>query len=374
MLLDIIVTLIKIAIVFGGIMTGAFVLTWVERKQAALISDRIGANRAAILGIRLWGLINSIADAIKLIFKEDFIPPKSLRFLHALAPVCAMFPVFVTFAVLPFGPPIEIAGRVFKLQILELDVGLLFILAFTSMAVYGVMLAGWASNNKYSLIGGMRASAQLISYEIIIGLSLIGPVLVFGTLDPQGIVVAQNQYLWGWLPRWGVIVQPLAFLLFLPAAMAETKRAPFDLPEGESEIIGFATEYSGMRWGMFFLGEFAEIVVLGAVLATVFLGGYQVPWLFGNESAQIGSMAFANQAGFHFPWGAFVPMASWLVIALRIISFGVKVAFLMWLQMQIRWTFPRFRYDQLMRVSWREMMPVALLNIGITGLILTVVK
>lgn len=366
MLFDFIVIVAKIAIVFVGIITGALILTWVERKQAALISDRIGANRAAILGIRLWGLINSFADAIKLIFKEDYIPPKGLRFLHGFAPVLAMFPVFVTFAVLPFGPPVEIFGKTITLQILELDIGVLYILAFGSIAVYGTMLAGWASNNKFSLIGGMRASAQMISYELILGLAIIGPVLVYGTLEPGGIVAAQNRYLWGWVPMWGIIVQPIAFLLFLPAAMAETKRAPFDMPEGESEIIGFATEYSGMRWGMFFLGEFAEIVVLAAVLATLFLGGYQVPYLFdGGEMPGL--------PGFHFPWGAYLPVAEWGVAVWRVLSFGFKVAAMMWLQMQIRWTFPRFRYDQLMRVSWREMLPIALLNIAITALIVLLV-
>ncbi|MFZ5434456.1 MAG: complex I subunit 1/NuoH family protein [Calditrichota bacterium] len=353
----------KIVIVFAGIMTGAFVLTWAERKQSALMSDRIGANRAAILGVKMLGLINSLADALKLIFKEDFLPPKGLRFLHAIAPVFAMFPVFMTFAVLPFGPPITIAEKIVPLQILTLDIGILYILAFGSLAVYGTMLAGWSSNNKYSLIGGMRASAQMISYELILGLSLVGPILVYGTLDPGVMATAQNEYLWGWIPKWGIIVQPIAFLLFLPASMAETKRAPFDLPEGESEIIGFATEYSGMRWGMFFLGEFAEIVVLGAVLTTVFLGSYQVPFLF-DTFEKVG------QPGFHFPWGAYLPIAEWGVVVLRVLSFGFKVMVLMWLQLQIRWTFPRFRYDQLMRVSWREMMPIALLNIVVTALVI----
>ena len=356
----------KIAVVFIGIITGAFVLTWAERKQSALISDRIGANRAAILGIKLMGLVNSVADALKMIFKEDFLPPKGLRFLHAAAPVFAMFPVFMTFAVLPFGPTITVGDKVIPLQILQLDIGVLYLLAFGSIAVYGVMLAGWASNNKYTLIGGMRASAQMISYELILGLSLIGPILVYGSLDPGVMATAQNEYLWGWIPKWGIIVQPIAFLLFLPAAMAETKRAPFDLPEGESEIIGFATEYSGMRWGMFFLGEFAEIVVLAAVLATVFLGSYQVPFLF-DGSERLG------MAGFHFPWAAYLPIAEWAVVALRILSFGAKVLILMWLQMQIRWTYPRFRYDQLMRVSWREMMPIALLNIAVTAFIVLLV-
>lgn len=363
MWLDLLFTVAKIAIVFVGILTGAFVLTWAERKQSAVMADRIGANRCAILGVKMLGLINSIADALKLIFKEDFLPPKGMRVLHAIAPVFAMFPVLVTFAVLPFGPPIEIAGKIVPMQILSLDIGILYILAFGGIAVYGVMLAGWASNNKYSLLGGMRASAHMISYEIIIGLSLIGPVLVFGTLDPAKMVASQGELLWGWIPKWGIIVQPLAFLLFLPAAMAETKRVPFDMPDGESEIIGYALEYSGMRWGMFFLGEFAEIVVLGSIMATIFFGGYQVPFLFGSAE-------MVGQPGFHFPWGAYLPLAEWLVVALRVLSFGFKVLVLMWLQMQIRWTYPRFRYDQLMRVSWREMMPVALANIAVTGVVI----
>lgn len=363
MLTDIGIIIGKIALVFFGILNGAGILTWVERKQSALISDRIGANRASILGIRLWGLINSLADAIKLIFKEDYQPPRGLRAIHTLAPIFAMFPVFVTFAIIPFGPPIELFGRTIKLQILDLDIGILFLLAFGSMAVYGSILAGWASNSKFSLIGGMRASAQMISYEIILGLSLIGPVIVFGSLNPSDMVAAQNVYLWGWLPKWGLFVQPIAFLLFLPAAMAETKRAPFDLPEGESELVaGYHTEYSGMRWGMFFLGEFAEIVVLAGVLTTVFFGGYHIPYLL--DSTEI-----AGEAGFYFPWGNFVPVAEWGVVLLRIAAFTVKVAFFMWLQMQIRWTFPRFRYDQLMRTSWREMMPVAMLNIAVTGIV-----
>jgi NADH-quinone oxidoreductase subunit H len=367
MWIDILILVAKIAVVFIAIISGAFLLTWAERKQSALMADRIGANRCSILGIKLWGLINSLADALKMIFKEDFLPPKGLRVLHAIAPVFAMFPVFVTFAVLPFGPPIQIAGKEISLQILSLDIGMLYILAFGSMAVYGVMLAGWASNNKYSLMGGMRASAQMISYEIIMGLALIGPVLVFGTLDPGKMVFAQNGYLWGWIPKWGIIVQPLAFLLFLPAAMAETKRAPFDLPEGESEIVGYNLEYSGMRWGMFFLGEFAEIVVLASVLSTVFFGGYQVPYLFGGAET-------AGQPGFHFPWGAYLPLGEWWVVGLRVLSFTLKVLFFMWLQMQIRWTFPRFRYDQLMRVSWREMMPIALANIAVTGVVIMLVS
>jgi NADH-quinone oxidoreductase subunit H len=368
MLTDFAIIIAKIAVVYVFILNGAVILTWAERKQSALISDRIGANRAAILGIKMLGLINSIADAIKMVVKEDFQPPRGLKVLHTLAPVFAMFPVFVTFAILPFGPPIEAFGRVIRLQILNLDIGILYLFAFGSIAVYGTMLAGWASNSKFSLMGGMRASAQMISYELILGLSLIGPVIVYGSLNPTDIVNAQNTYLWGWLPKWGLFVQPLAFLLFLPAAMAETKRAPFDLPEGESEIVaGYHTEYSGMRFGMFFLGEFSEIVVLAAVLTTVFFGGYNIPYLF--DASEV-----SGPGGFYFPWGGAIPLAAWLVVVLRVLAFVVKVAALMWLQMQIRWTYPRFRYDQLMKTSWREMLPIALLNIAVTGVVVMILN
>ena len=363
MLTDFGIIIGKIAIVFVAILNGAVLLTWAERKQSALMSDRIGANRCGILGIKLWGLINSFADAIKMVVKEDHQPPRGMRLLHTLAPVFAMFPVFVTFAIIPFGSPIELFDRTIRLQILDLDIGILYLLAFGSIGVYGTMLGGWSSNSKFSLIGGMRASAQVISYELILGLSLIGPVIVFGSLNPTDMVAAQNTYLWGWLPKWGLFVQPLAFLLFLPAAMAETKRAPFDLPEGESEIVaGYHTEYSGMRWGMFFLGEFAEIVVLAGLLTTVFFGGYHLPYLFDGSE-------MAGASGFHFPWGAYLPVAEWGVVLLRVGAFTMKVLILMGLQMQIRWTYPRFRYDQLMRVSWREMLPIALVNIAVTGIV-----
>jgi NADH-quinone oxidoreductase subunit H len=373
MLIDFCIVLVKIIVAIAGILTGALILTWVERKQSAFISDRIGANRAAILGIRLWGLINSLADALKLATKEDYVPSKGVRAIHLIAPILALFPVFVTFAVIPFGPPIELFGRTINLQILNIDIGVLYILAFGGMGVYAALLAGWSSNNKFSLMGGMRASAQMISYELIIGLAIIGLVLVYGTLEPLAIVQSQNTLLWGWLPRWGIIVQPIAFLLFLPATMAETKRAPFDLPEGESEIIGFHTEYSGMRWGMFFLGEFAEICVLATVLTTFFLGGYHIPYLYAAND-MIDTVTRAQAAGFYFPGGSFVGVAPWLVTVLRVLAFGFKGACFMWLQVQIRWTYPRFRYDQLMRLSWREMMPVALLNIGVTGLIVMLWK
>jgi NADH-quinone oxidoreductase subunit H len=362
-----IIALAKISFVLGLVFGFAVLLTWAERKQPALMQDRLGANRAPILGLRLWGLFHSIAETLKLIFKEDFIPPKGLKFAFHFAPVITLFPALVTFAVIPFGNQLEIGGRIILLQILNLNIGVLFLLAFGGLAVYGIMLGGWSSNNKYSLLGGMRAMAQTISYEVVIGLSIIGPVMVFGTLELGNMVRMQNQLLFGWLPMWGVAVQPLAFLIFLPAAIAETKRIPFDLPESESEIIGFNLEYSGMRWGMFFLGEFIELVVLAVLLTTLFFGGYHVPYLYD-------SFEVSGTGGFIFPWGRMIPLSDIWVVVLRIGAFAAKIAFFLWLQLLVRWTMPRFRYDQLMRVGWKILIPLAFLNIALTGIVLLVLQ
>ncbi|MFH1009707.1 MAG: complex I subunit 1 family protein [bacterium] len=361
------IALAKISFVLALVFGFAVLLTWAERKQPALMQDRLGANRAPILGLRLWGLFHSIAETFKLIFKEDFVPPSGLQFMFRFAPVITLFPALVTFAVIPFGNQIEFAGRTILLQVLNLNIGILFLLAFGSIAVYGIVLGGWASNNKYSLIGGMRAAAQTVSYEVAIGLSIIGPIMVFGTLELGNMVRMQNQLLFGWLPMWGVVLQPLAFLIYLPAAIAETKRTPFDLPEGESEIIGFNLEYSGMRWGMFFLGEFIELVVLAGLMTTLFFGGYHIPYLYD-------SFEMSSGGGFIFPWGATIPLSDAWVVILRIGAFAGKIAFFLWLQLLVRWTMPRFRYDQLMRVGWKMLIPIALLNIALTGIVLLVLQ
>ncbi|HZS36782.1 MAG TPA: complex I subunit 1 family protein, partial [Polyangia bacterium] len=243
------------------VMPMASLLTWVERKQSAVMQDRIGPNRASIGGLRAWGIIHFLADAIKMIMKEDFVPAKANKFLFSLAPVMAIVPVFVTFAIVPFGGDIctgqltqvvadpSLCASHVSMQVARLDVGLLFYFAIASLAVYGTTLAGWASYNKWSLLGGLRASSQMMSYEVTMGMSILGAFLVYGTLEPGAIVRAQ-----GANPlHWGVITQPLGCLLFFTAAIAETKRTPFDTPEGESEVIGYFVEYSGMRFGMFFL-------------------------------------------------------------------------------------------------------------------------
>lgn len=364
MLTLILATLVKLVIMLGFAIVLAALLTWMERRQSAMMQDRIGPERAYILPpepgtflgrIRLWGLVHPMADALKLAMKEDFVPPKGHKALFALAPLISLVPVFLVFAVIPFGPPVCLSrlGQVVTdatacdgfqyLQIAHIDIGFLFIFAIASLGVYGSTLAGWSSYNVYGLLGGMRASAQMISYEVTMGMAVMGAFLVYGTLEPNAVVEAQARQ------GWGIIMQPLGFLLFFFAAIAETKRAPFDLPEGESEIVGYFVEYSGARFMMFYLGEFLEIVFAGCMVATLFFGGWHFP-----------GYAAAAQSLPHI-----------VVVLLGMAAFMIKVFLLCFLQLTIRWSVPRMRYDQLMRLGWKGMLPASLLNVVITaGLVL----
>ena len=326
-----------------------------ERKVSAIIQDRIGANRAAILGFAGHGLINTlVADPIKFLLKEDVRPAGADRLLHTLAPVMAVVPAIAAFAVMPFGDVLEIGERTINLQAASLDVGILYILAMASLGVYGVVLAGWASNNRWSLLGGIRGSAQMISYEIAMGLALVGVVLTYDTFDLQEMARRQGELLWGWLPAWGIFTQPLAFLIFFAAGIAESKRIPFDLPESESELVsGFFTEYSGAKHLLFMMSDFVEVVLVAGLVTTLFFGGWQVPWL-GRE-------------GFAFPWGTTLPLPSLVVCLLQVASFSLKLMFFTWLQIVIRWTLPRFRYDQLMRLGWKGLLPASLANVVVTA-------
>ncbi|MGB8953641.1 MAG: NADH-quinone oxidoreductase subunit NuoH [Candidatus Aminicenantales bacterium] len=355
-MIDVVIILIKIILALVWFLTLTLYLTWVERKESAVIQDRIGANRASILGIRILGLFQPFADAIKMIFKEDFVPTFSRKFLHTLAPFLSFFFVAVTISAIPFGDTIHIGGRAIALQILDFHVGLLFVLAMLSLGIYGIIISGWASNNRFTLLGGIRGAAQLISYEVALGLSLIGLIMVYPSLKLSQIVQAQGNLLFGFLPKWGIFLQPLGFLIFLFAALAETKRVPFDLPEGESEIIGFFAEYGGLKWGLFMMTDFMEIIIISTLLTTLFFGGWQVPWLCSD--------------GFHFPWGGEWLMARWLVVGLQVAAFNLKVFFFCWLQVLIRWTYPRLRYDQLMDLGWKLLVPLSLVNIIGTGIIL----
>ncbi|HYV58076.1 MAG TPA: complex I subunit 1 family protein [Candidatus Nitrosopolaris sp.] len=332
-----------------------------ERKVSAVIQDRIGANRAAIFGFAGLGLINTlVADPIKFLLKEDVTPAAVDHLLHMLAPIVSVVPALLAFAVIPFGDVLQIGERAINLQAAELNVGILFVLAMASLGVYGVVLGGWASNNRWSLLGGIRGSAQMISYEIAMGLALIGVVLTFNTLDLQAMVRQQGGLLWGWLPAWGVLYQPVAFVVFFTAGVAESKRIPFDLPESESELVsGYFTEYSGAKHLMFMMSDFVEVVLVAALVTTLFFGGWQVPYL--------------ARDGFHLPGGGMFAVPSWGVAILQITSFAVKVILFTWLQIVIRWTLPRFRYDQLMRLGWQGLLPVALLNVLVTSLVVVLV-
>jgi NADH-quinone oxidoreductase subunit H len=344
------------------VMVIATLLTVAERKWSAMIQDRIGPNRARIdlplLRDRsLGGLPHVAADALKMLFKEDFVPARANRFLFNLGPILAFGPVLALFAVVPAGPTISLMNREVRMVIAEPDFGVLFVFAIASLAVYGTSLAGWSSNNKLALLGGIRASSQMISYEVALGLSLVGLMLAFSTVQLPAMVDQQGRYLWQFspevdlgLPAWGIFLQPVGFVLFFASAFAETKRAPFDVPEGESEIIGYFVEYSGMKFGMFMIAEFVEVVVLSALTCVIFLGGYHLP--FGEQWLSRQSLFTA----YPLAWGVFLSTVFW-----------IKVILLCWLQLVIRWTFPRFRYDQIQALGWKMLLPVGLVNVFLSG-------
>jgi NADH-quinone oxidoreductase subunit H len=356
MMVDLLIKLTLVGIVFFGVLNLAGLHTWIERKQSAIIQDRIGANRASIFGFRLMGLFHPLADAVKMFTKEDIIPTGADRVLHTLAPAFSVFFALVAFAGIPFGDRVVFGDRIVELQVAKIDVALLYVFAMLSLGVYGVILAGFASRNNYAMLGGLRATAQMISYEIALGIAIIGVIMIYGTLDLQELVRGQGRYLAGWIPLWGIVVQPVAFFVFVTAALAETKRIPFDMPEGESEVIGYFVEYSGMKFGMFYLADFLETIMVACLVTTLFLGGWQVPYLMPD--------------GFHFPWGAALPVSSWTYVLLGVGSFSMKVLVFCWLFMQIRWTLPRLRYDQLMTLGWKGLFPIAVANVLVTALAL----
>jgi len=353
---DVLIVLAKVVLALIWTLLLALFLTWVERKESAVMQDRIGANRASVFGLRLFGLFQPFADAIKMLFKEDFAPAFSQRALHWLAPMFSFFFVSVTLVAVPFGDAIRLFGRRIPLQVVDLNAALLFVLAMLSLGIYGILVSGWASNSRYALLGSLRGAAQLISYEVALGLSLVGLIMVFPSLRLSEIVRFQGGLLFGFLPKWGIFLQPLGFVAFFLAGMAETKRVPFDMPEGESEIIGFYTEYGGLKFGLFMFTDFLEVILLAALATTLFFGGWQVPWL--------------GAGGFSFPWGGSVKVAPWAVAALQVLAFNLKVFFFCWLQILIRWTYPRFRYDQVMDFGWKFLVPLGTANILVTGLIL----
>ena len=356
----VILALLKIAVVvLGFVMLAGTLLTLMERKWMSAVQDRIGPNRANLPG--LWnfrgrGALHLAADGLKSIFKEDTVPAGVDLVIFTIAPFFGFIAALVSWAIIPFAAPI---GD-FTFQITDVNVGILLVFAVTSLGVYGTVLAGWSSNSKFALLGAARGTSQMLSYEIFLGLSLVGVFMVNGSVQVSVLVANQNEYWFGdVIPKWGIITQPVAFFLFFTAMLAEAKRLPFDAPEGESEIIaGYFMEYSGMRYAAFMLAEYIAIVTISALTATLFFGGYHVPWLHGD--------------GFHL-FGAFLAVPVWLVAVLQVLAFGFKVIFFCWLIIMLRWTIPRFRFDQIMELGWKRMLPLSLGNIVVTALVLLAV-
>lgn len=338
----IIYKLILVVAVFGITLLIAMYSTYAERKVAAFMQDRVGPNRAGPMGI-----LQPFADGVKMFMKEEIIPVASNRWLFVLGPCIAMLTALMTGVVVPWGNTVTIAGQEYSLQITDINIGLLYLFGVVSIGVYGIMIGGWASNNKFSLLGAIRASAQMISYEIAMGFSIIALVMMTGTLSMKEISVMQDGGVGGDWNFWNIVYQPIGFIIFLVCAFAECNRTPFDLAECETELVGgYHTEYSSMKLGFYLFAEYINMFISSAVISTLYFGGYNFP--------------FMHDLGLS---------ANWITI-LGTIALFLKIFFFIFFFMWIRWTIPRFRYDQLMNLGWKSLIPLSILNIGITGIIL----
>ena len=418
--LDILLIILRVA--FGAFVPLCFiaVLVWMERRGAGFIQDRSGPNRANVFGFRAGGLVQNLADAVKLIFKEDIIPGHvKQKFYFVLAPVILFFISLLSFAAVPFADVLILDGKEYIMQTIPTDLGILWFLAIAGFAVYGIILAGWSSHNKYSMLGGLRSAAQVISYEIPLALAIISVLIVYGTVNLTEIVQYQGQLLFGFIPMWGIVLQPLAGVIFIVAAFAEANRTPFDLAEGESELVGgFHTEYSSMKFGMFFMGEYVAMFTSSAIIVTLFFGGFQIPW-FSTETLVNYARPFTvllmillpaiaqlvvlwirknNKSHYDRPndprvreaqvyikaiWGIVAALEiilfiylitvsggaadRILVAILQIATFLFKTTLMCFVYVWVRWTVPRFRYDQLQKLGWEWLIPLSLLNIFITA-------
>jgi len=394
------------------------IMVWWERRVAGLIQDRTGPNRCDIGGIRLGGLIQAIADMLKLVFKEDFTPAHiKYKFLYTIAPALVFICSFLTMAVIPFADNLVIDGESFMMQAIPTQLGIMWFLAFAGLSVFGIILGGYSSQNKYGLLGGIRASAQVISYEAAMALSIISVLLTYGSINLNDMVQAQGGTFWGVIPAWGIFMQPLAALIFIVTAFAETNRTPFDIAEGESEIVaGYHTEYSAMRFGLFQVGEYAAMSASSAIIVTLFLGGYHIPWM-DTATIQnninyvilaivillpIKAFFFAKWMNKNYNWldakdkrnkeKNILVRGFWLIaivicailimflvtglgengvnIATAVIQIGtfvIKFLLMNLVFIWIRWTLLRFRYDQLQMLGWKVLIPLAILNIVITA-------
>jgi len=346
----------QIALIVVMLLQVVPLMVWVERRGSAWLQNRSGPNRMGP-----FGLLQSLVDAVKMMTKEDRSMAHTNAFYYKLAPLISLVPAFMTFAVIPFASQITLDdGRVVQFQIADLNVGLLYILSIASLGVYGIIMGGWASNNKYSMLGSLRSTSQMISYELSMGLSIIGLIMCFSSIKLGDIARIQGETLLQLgpiaIPKWGIFVQPLGFIIFLTAAFAETNRLPFDLPEGESEIVaGYHLEYYSMMFGVFMMAEYINMTVASAFVSTLYFGGWQM--LPGMHWA----LTHSGLDGMAFEWAR---------VALEAVSFTLKVAFFMWFFVWVRWTIPRFRYDQLMDLGWKVMIPLSMANILITGVLI----
>jgi len=321
-------SIIMAIVIIGALLTGFAYMTLIERRVVGRIQVRYGPNR-----VGFGGVFQPLADAVKLLFKEDIVPLQADRPVFTLAPIISLTVALAAFAVIPFGNAINIFGVQIPLRLADVNVGILYIFGISSLGVYGIVLAGWSSNNKYSLLGGVRSSAQIISYELAMGMSIVGVLILTGSLSLNDITSHQNGLWFHFIPRWNLFVQPVAFVIYVLSAIAETNRAPFDLPEAEQELIaGYHIEYSSMRWSMFFMAEYINMFTVSAIATTLFLGGWS-GWNF------IGG----------FPW------------------FFIKLSLFMFLFIWLRATLPRLRYDRLMKFGWQVLLPLALLNLAVTA-------
>ncbi|MFT5728721.1 MAG: NADH-quinone oxidoreductase subunit H [Desulforhopalus sp.] len=419
-LLDILMIAFRVA--FSAFIPLCFiaVCVWMERRGAGYFQDRSGPNRAAIFGFRAAGLVQNAADGIKLFFKEDMISDHiEHKFFFVLAPLIVFFCALISFAVVPFADTLVLGGKSYVMQGVPMDIGILWFLAIAGFSVYGIILAGWSSTNKFGILGSLRSAAQVISYEIPMGLSLVSLLIVYGTVNLSEMAQYQGQLLFGFIPMWGAVLQPLGLVIFVIAAFAECNRTPFDLAEGESEIVaGFHVEYSAMKFAVFFMGEYVAMFASSAIIITLFFGGYQIPFL--NTAALISvakPVAFLMMIGLpvgmyyfggwirrsnvsHYErendprvfeatvyircfWGLIAIIELLLigillcqsggsathifVALLQICTFLVKVTMMIFVFIWVRWTLPRFRYDQLQKLGWQMLLPLALLNIFITS-------
>lgn len=345
--LDLTIAALKAILILVGVIQVVPVMIYVERKVAALIQDRPGPNR-----VGPFGLLQPVADALKFLLKEDPIPLNTNRLLYTIAPFLSLLPACLVIAALPIADKAVLFGRDITIQISDLDVSLIYVLAIGSLGVYGILFGGWASNNKFSLIGALRSASQMVSYELPLGLATVGAVMIYGTYSLRDMVLFQEGTLFGFLPKWGIFYQPVGFLIFLIASFAETNRLPFDLPETEAELVaGFHTEYGSMKFATFFMAEYMNLATMAGMMTVLYFGGWHLPWI---SDAQLLELVGSQN----------------LLCLIQVLTYIAKVSVFLFLYVLIRWTLPRFRFDQLLNLAWTNLIPLGLINIAVSAVLM----